>query len=382
MIGVSAPALLVVSALLQVAHESPTVLGARAVVHPVLRSRPEYSLACFQIDPATAQDHATNPSGLPTALGQAFGLQTQDPSHVNLYKYLIAHAGTESDGLGLSLEAVDAVVRRQLKIPEGQGLVITSVTPGGPAERVGLQANDILLTLDNHSLGEASDLETSLKEAGEKAIPLELVRGGKPLTIQVKPRYRVSFDPVESEKLQLYIGVRTVPVDGVLRTHLSLPEGHGLVVTSVVKESPAQKTGLREGDLLLEVGETTLTETNTLSGAVQGSEGKPLKLKLVREGQTLELAVTPEPRPESEETSSAPPTWLYQVQPAQAVGQWLHLQPNALTGDHGKFLGDMLWQRRVEAERAADEDRIKTLTSEVEALRRLVEELKETVKKK
>jgi hypothetical protein len=42
----------------------------------------------------------------------------------------------------------------------------------------------------------------------------------------------------------------------------------------------------------------------------------------------------------------------------------------------------MLWQRRVEAERAADEDRIKTLTSEVEALRRLVEELKETVKKK
>jgi membrane-associated protease RseP (regulator of RpoE activity) len=376
MIGAAAPAMLALSALLQVAHEPPTFQGPRIEAQA---SSPTHSLVAYQEAQQPAQGQAEAYHQL-RQLGYARDFYPQREANALLGQYVLARAGSEHDGLGLTLEKIDDVARKQLKLPDGRGLVVTSVVPGGPAEKVGLQAQDILLTLNDQPLGEPAALETLLKEAGEKAVPLALLRGGKPLTIPVKPRYRVTFGPVESEKPQLYIGVRTSPVDGLLRTHLSLPEGQGLVVNSVVENSPAQKTGIREGDLLLEVDEKALSETETLGEAVRASEGKPLNLKLIREGQTLALDVKPEPRPASEGTNEAQTTWLYQLQPTQtSLGHLLSLQPQVNAADaYRQMLTTGQW---VRAEQPADNDRIEALTKEVEALRKLVEELKEAVKK-
>ena len=68
-----------------------------------------------------------------------------------------------SDDMGAALTPVDASLRAQLNLPQGQGLVVTNVAPDGRAARVGLNANDILLTLGNESLNQPEDFLNVLK---------------------------------------------------------------------------------------------------------------------------------------------------------------------------------------------------------------------------
>jgi hypothetical protein len=53
---------------------------------------------------------------------------------------------------GALLGAVDDSLRAQLDIPEGQGAVVTRVTPGSVAEALGLRKNDVLLEVDGRKI--------------------------------------------------------------------------------------------------------------------------------------------------------------------------------------------------------------------------------------
>lgn len=53
---------------------------------------------------------------------------------------------------GAVLEPVDEAVRSQLDLPEGQGVVVTQVIPGGVAEGLGLKRSDILLDVDGRAV--------------------------------------------------------------------------------------------------------------------------------------------------------------------------------------------------------------------------------------
>jgi len=54
---------------------------------------------------------------------------------------------------GAALEPVDDAVRSQLDLPEGQGVVVARVAPGGAAEALGLRKSDILLEVDGRAVG-------------------------------------------------------------------------------------------------------------------------------------------------------------------------------------------------------------------------------------
>ncbi len=200
----------------------------------------------------------------------------------------------EAHDLGATLEQADRAVRAQLGLPDDRGLVLWSLTPDGPAARAGLQANDILLTLDDKPLGRPQDFSARLKEAGDKAVPLALIREGKPITIRVKPEYRVSFTAVQPEKTEYSIGVRVKPIDTALREHLpTLADRPGLVVAVVEPDSPAAKAGLKVADILLAVGDVPVSDFDSLVARIQATGGKPVPLQVLRAGKPMTIEVTP-----------------------------------------------------------------------------------------
>lgn len=362
-------------ALLQAAQETPTIRAGAGQSAGLIQA-----LAAYPGQTGAQNTQAGTAAGYLQALT---ALQpTQDPNNPQLQSLAWSLTRANDDGLGLTLDGLDPALRKQLNVAEGQGLVVSAITPGGPAERAGLLASDILLTLNDQPLAESDDLAKRLKEAGEKAVPLALLRGGKPLSISVRPRYRVTFGPAEPEKPQFYIGVRTTPVDGLMRSHLQLPEGQGLVVSSVVEEGPARKSGLLEGDVVLEVSGTPLTDTEGLGKAVRESEGKPLSLKLVRGGQPTTLNVTPAPRPEADAVVEAQPAWIYQAYPNRALVNYLYPvnpQDNTLLWrPEGQATAAFLGQRL----QAGNPDQVEALRKEVETLRKQIDELKQALEKK
>jgi hypothetical protein len=118
--------------------------------------------------------------------------------------------------------------------------------------------------------------------------------------------------PAEAEEPTaptFWLGIQGQPLDsGVLRTHLQLADDVGVVVENVMKDSPAEKAGLRQHDVLIAVNGEQITEMPVLQKAVAASEGQAIELKLIRLAKEMSIKITPERLPAhlAEEMQAAP----------------------------------------------------------------------------
>jgi membrane-associated protease RseP (regulator of RpoE activity) len=269
-------------------------------------------------DPAAAAAAAPAPVVVPfqpIAPVRALGLQTKaaeaEKAAAETYHRAVVALVGGGPATGLTLEPADDAVRAQLQLPEGQGLVVTSVAPDSAADKAGLQKNDILLTLGGQPLANSADFDKKLHEAEEAHAKepakgtvwaIKLLRGGKEKSVESLPmntiRYRLTR-VAEAKVPEYYIGVPIGAVDEVLRSHLDLPEGRGLVLGEPMADSPATKAGLKKGDILLEVGGQRLEKLDDLVEKIQATKGDPVAIKLLRAGKGLTVEVTPEKRKEA-----------------------------------------------------------------------------------
>lgn len=93
--------------------------------------------------------------------------------------------------LGVGVEPIDAAMRAQLGIPDGVGILISSVLDGSPAKEAGLEVWDVVLAGNNVQIRRPSDLEklvTRLPDGSE--VKLEIIRQARRAEVTVKLRWR------------------------------------------------------------------------------------------------------------------------------------------------------------------------------------------------
>ncbi|NWF59137.1 MAG: trypsin-like peptidase domain-containing protein [Fischerella sp.] len=99
-----------------------------------------------------------------------------------------------------------------------------------------------------------------------------------------------------------YIGIRMLTLTPELAKQsnrdpnapFTVPEINGVLVAEVMSNSPAASTGLRRGDVILEIDGNPIASADQLQNAVENSQiGQPLRLKVQRGKQTLQLTVRP-----------------------------------------------------------------------------------------
>lgn len=104
------------------------------------------------------------------------------------------------------------------------------------------------------------------------------------------------------KRSKYWLGISLKPVDGDLATYLGTAEG--VLVDSIYPESPAEKAGLKKGDILIEVNGEKLAEPQSLLAqmlAVKATDDgrvASLKLNVLRKGESVQIELTPSERPE------------------------------------------------------------------------------------
>jgi len=99
------------------------------------------------------------------------------------------------------------------------------------------------------------------------------------------------------------LGIEVQPMTPELRRFFRAPEGAGVLVARVEPDSPAEKAGVKVGDVILEAGgEEIESPGDLLRKALPAPEGEELKLVLLRDGAKLELGIVPRGFPH-------PPLW-------------------------------------------------------------------------
>ncbi len=90
-----------------------------------------------------------------------------------------------------------------------------------------------------------------------------------------------------------YLGVRPQAVDNGIARSYGLDRAQGALVKSVVEDSPADKAGLKRGDLILSLGGKPLPASRLLSRRVAEAEiGKPLAIEILRKKKRKTISVT------------------------------------------------------------------------------------------
>jgi S1-C subfamily serine protease len=106
------------------------------------------------------------------------------------------------------------------------------------------------------------------------------------------------------------LGVTIQPVDADLAASMNLPAARGAIVTGVQAGGPAEKAGVKRGDVITAVNNQPITDPNSLRNTVAAmAPGTKTSVTVLRDGrdQQLQLALAElpdRPRDDSEETSS------------------------------------------------------------------------------
>lgn len=90
-----------------------------------------------------------------------------------------------------------------------------------------------------------------------------------------------------------FLGVSLQPIDKDLAAAFNLEKIEGALVSEVVKDSPADKAGLQQGDIIVEYNGTPVKSIGTFRNEVSMMDpGTKLKLKVNRSGKILNLTAT------------------------------------------------------------------------------------------
>ncbi len=156
----------------------------------------------------------------------------------------------------------------------GKEARVETVRAGSPAAAAGLRPGDRLLRLEGGPLANAIDFYVKLAERrpGQK-LKLSVERGGKPVDAEVTLQ-EVPIPDGSALAARLF-GIRLAEFPADLRRRYELPDYINIVVDSVQPNSPADRAGIREGDVILRLNRiavTTLEEVGLSLEGVQPAE--------------------------------------------------------------------------------------------------------------
>ena len=106
---------------------------------------------------------------------------------------------------------------------------------------------------------------------------------------------KISIDDEEP----FWLGIACRDLDVALQTHAGLDEGQGLLIYSIVPDSPASQAGVRLYDILLAIDDKDVGGNVSIESALKGKNNE-LQMVVLRAGKSTSINVTPAPRPEEQ----------------------------------------------------------------------------------
>ncbi|HEX7357195.1 MAG TPA: RIP metalloprotease RseP, partial [Ignavibacteriaceae bacterium] len=159
--------------------------------------------------------------------------------------------------------------------PITQTTTIAYVEAGSPAALAGFESGDKVLSVNGKQVTNWEDLraEIFINTLGEN-INVEVLRNGEKQTLLVK---------------------RKLIPDDETQAMFLVPEGVKPAIGEVVKDSPAEKAGIKAGDVLISLNGVTLYSAKQTTELISSNAGKELQLVVQRDNKDINLSVTPGP---------------------------------------------------------------------------------------
>jgi Do/DeqQ family serine protease len=199
--------------------------------------------------------------------------------------------------LGVSIQSVTPDLAQGLGLSNSvRGAAVSEVQANSPAQRAGLQQGDVIVAVNGQRVGDAGRLRSVVASLGAGAqARLEIRRQARTVTVTTElgelPRAQQSAGnaPAVNGDSKLS-GVAVASLGPRERQQYSIGEAvRGVVVTSVDGNSFAARSGLRQGDVIVQVNRQPVTTPAEFQRAATQAAQQVLLL-VHRQGRTIYLA--------------------------------------------------------------------------------------------
>jgi len=199
--------------------------------------------------------------------------------------------------IGVQIGQVSKEVGESMGLGKAQGALVTGVEAGAPAEKAGVEAGDIILKFDGKPIEKSGDLPRIVGaiKPGTKSTVTVFRRGSmKDLTVTVAEieADKVAAKPEAPEVKpkgvagQLF-GLSVSDITEAQKKELKLKSG----VRVEASTDAAARAGLREGDIILSVGNAEIASARDLEAALAKHDRKKSLSVLFRRGDWTQFAV-------------------------------------------------------------------------------------------
>ena len=207
--------------------------------------------------------------------------------------------------IGVTIDQVSKEVAESIGLGKAAGALVRGVETGGPAEKAGIEAGDIITKVDGKVVDSSNDLRRLVggTKPGTKSTVTVFRRGSsKDLSVTVaeleeKPVAKVAGKEDKSKAAAAQsFGLAVSELTEAQKKELSVKSG--VRVEAAVEG--AARAGLREGDVITQVGNAEVASLKDFDAAIAKSDkSKPLTV-LFRRGEWTQYAVIRASRPSKE----------------------------------------------------------------------------------
>ncbi|SDO64264.1 serine protease Do [Ralstonia sp. 25mfcol4.1] len=233
-------------------------------------------------------------------MGISFAIPIDEAMRVT--EQLKANGKVTRGRIAVAISDVSKEAADSLGLGRARGALVGSVEPGGPAEKAGIEAGDIILKFNGRDIEKASDLPRMVGDTKPGTrVPLQVWRKGQTREVQITV---AELEP-DNAKVAARKGDRKGNSGGEDQPSAK-PNALGLVVNDIPEarlrelkvksgvevdtaDGPAARAGIRPGDIILRLGDTDVTGARQFNDLVKSLDKNRMAAVFVRRGDATQV---------------------------------------------------------------------------------------------
>jgi membrane-associated protease RseP (regulator of RpoE activity) len=229
-----------------------------------------------------------------------------------------AYAGrttTRNGYLGVSIEKLTFDDKKNLH--SDFGVMVVDVADKSPAEKAGIREDDVIQYYNDIQIRKTEDLTRRVRETKPgTTVKIVLVRDSKRTEVEAEigrmKRSAWFSGAINGKEFQFcnrsrcYLGVKPQDLNADLAGYFNVKEHEGILVAEVVENGPAEKAGIKAGDVIVQLDNKKTTEPDDIQSILSDKEdGDKVEIAFVRKGERKTVTAELEER-ESQFNFSGP----------------------------------------------------------------------------
>ena len=189
--------------------------------------------------------------------------------------------------LGVEIISVDAVIAQQLSLASASGVIVNNVVDDSPADKAGLQRGDVILSLNSITVDDTDGFREIMAQLNPgDNVKIAYIRDGDKDTayatlIDSLTAVEVADDSSDSDGWGVSLSVLSLD----LRSSLRIPADiDGIVILSVKPGGIADQAGLQDGDVIVGINNTPITDMGDFFDALTTDEDGTALLDVYTQG--------------------------------------------------------------------------------------------------